>query len=401
MKQTIALALILTTMLSGCSTAQATTATQQRNYPQALVNYDDFKNLVKEVEGHRNQRLVSFDEFLKMSKEKNTIILDTRSDFRYNRKHLKGATHLSFTDFTEENLRKLIPDPNTKILIYCNNNFKGDLIDFASKVKRPNSDGPEIEITLHQKPIMLALNIPTYINLYGYGYKNVYELDELVSVKDERVVFEGTEVQKNTSFHHPPHYFGKMSFTTQKIEALNKRIEENAQDSNLYLDRALAYKNLIFEQMASSNFEDYRYTGEWETQAYKDLNIIIAAQPHNAQALFERATLLGNSQNVQNNINDLGKAITLDQTKSDYYFYRGLNYSELHKHDLALKDYNEALKIETNKQKQIFIIESRARSYGELGEYAKAIHDYDEVIKAMPLYETAREERQRIVEKMK
>ena len=43
---------------------------------------------------------------------------------------------------------------------------------------------------------MLALNIPTYINLYGYGYRNVYELNELVSVRDRRVEFEGTTVRK-------------------------------------------------------------------------------------------------------------------------------------------------------------------------------------------------------------
>jgi hypothetical protein len=32
----------------------------------------------------------------------------------------------------------------------------------------------------------MALNIHTYINLYGYGYKNVYELSELVGVYDGR-----------------------------------------------------------------------------------------------------------------------------------------------------------------------------------------------------------------------
>ena len=35
------------------------------------------------------------------SSKENTIILDTRSAFRYDRKHLEGAVHLSFTDFTQ------------------------------------------------------------------------------------------------------------------------------------------------------------------------------------------------------------------------------------------------------------------------------------------------------------
>ena len=150
---------------------------------------------VAEVESHRAERLISLETFLKMSQEENVVILDTRSDFRYNRKHLKGAIHLDFTDFTQTNLWELIPpDPNTRILIYCNNNFDGDQTDFASKISIPQKN-METQILSNRKPIMLALNIPTYINLYGYGYRNIYELDELVNVNDPRIEFEGTEVK--------------------------------------------------------------------------------------------------------------------------------------------------------------------------------------------------------------
>jgi hypothetical protein len=43
---------------------------------------------------------------------------------------------------------------------------------------------------------MMALNIPTYVNLYGYGYHNVYELNELVNVNDPRITFEGSIVEQ-------------------------------------------------------------------------------------------------------------------------------------------------------------------------------------------------------------
>jgi hypothetical protein len=79
-------------------------------------------------------------------------------------------------------------------LIYCNNNFDGDPIDFASKMAKPKTN-IETQILSNRKPIMLALNIPTHIDLYGYGYKNIYELDELVNVNDSRIQFEGTEVK--------------------------------------------------------------------------------------------------------------------------------------------------------------------------------------------------------------
>jgi len=172
---------------------------QTPNYPKAKVSFDDFKGLVAEVEAHRATRLVDLDTFLKMSKEPGVIILDTRSAFRYERVHVKGAKHLAFTDFTQDALAKVIPSFETKILIYCNNNFDGDQVDFASKVARPRQlPGGQIarQMFVQAKPIMMALNIPTYINLFGYGYQNVYELDELVNVNDPRIAFEGSIVSK-------------------------------------------------------------------------------------------------------------------------------------------------------------------------------------------------------------
>jgi rhodanese-related sulfurtransferase len=113
---------------------------QTRPYPKAKVSFDDFRGLVAEVEEHRAERLVDLDTFLAMSKEPGTIVLDTRSDFRFERLHLKGARHLSFTDFTQANLAGVIPGFQTRILIYCNNNFEGNQTDLASKVARPASN---------------------------------------------------------------------------------------------------------------------------------------------------------------------------------------------------------------------------------------------------------------------
>lgn len=169
-------------------------------YPKARVSYEDFKELVAEVEPHRSARILSLDQFLQMSKQPNVIVLDTRSAFRYERIHIQGAKHLSFTDFTQANLAGVIPTPETTVLIYCNNNFDGNQIDFASKSApaRPSSNrGLASQVASQDKPVQLALNVPTYINLYGYGYQNVYELGELVKVTDPRIQFEGTMVGKN------------------------------------------------------------------------------------------------------------------------------------------------------------------------------------------------------------
>jgi hypothetical protein len=174
---------------------------QDTKYPKAKVSFDDFKGLVAEVETHRASRLVDLNTFLKMSKEPGVIVLDTRSTFRFDRLHVKGARHLNFSDFTQDNLKTIIPSFETKILIYCNNNFDGNQTDFASKVSLPRpktGSALATQFAAQGKPVMMALNIPTYINLYGYGYRNVYELHELVNVNDPRIAFEGSIVEKKT-----------------------------------------------------------------------------------------------------------------------------------------------------------------------------------------------------------
>jgi len=182
MKTTI---LILSMTLLMCSTSE----THKLDFSKAKVSYTDFEDLVIIVKNHREERLISFDEFTEKSKDTNVIILDTRSKNMYDKKHIKGAVHLNFSDFSQSNLAKVIPDTATTVLIYRNNNFDGDEVHFMSKtlIILPSEEEKK-------KTLSLALNIPTYINLYGYGYKNVYELDELISFFDQRIVYEGTSI---------------------------------------------------------------------------------------------------------------------------------------------------------------------------------------------------------------
>jgi len=137
--------------------------------PNQQVDYAGFRNLTGEVESYRDDRLVSLAAFQRMAREPNTIILDARSADAYARGHIDGAINLPFTDFTDQSLRAALRDPNVRILIYCNNNFS-------------NNAQPVI-----LKRVELALNIQTFINLYGYGYRNVYELQEIVDFTDPAV----------------------------------------------------------------------------------------------------------------------------------------------------------------------------------------------------------------------
>ncbi|MDB3906460.1 rhodanese-like domain-containing protein [Crocinitomicaceae bacterium] len=191
MKQLIIAAIAL---LAFSSQAQEGTIYPDESY----VDFDRFLALANEVRDHREERMISMQEFNEMTSEKNTIILDTRSKAMYDAKHIKGAIHLCFSDFTQLNLARIIPDTNTRILIYCNNNILDDELFFPTKSLSP-IEMEEIRLRSlpngpKEFPLTMALNVPTYINLYGYGYKNVYELADLVSTRSSEIEFEGSEI---------------------------------------------------------------------------------------------------------------------------------------------------------------------------------------------------------------
>lgn len=142
----------------------------------SAIEYSKFAKLTHELEPIREKNRVSEEDFLKMAATPGTVVFDARSTDKFERIHVKGALHLAFTDFTDDALRKVIPDKTTRILIYCNNNFDKDPIGFARKTAE------------------VALNIQTFINLHAYGYTNVYELGPLLDVKTTRIPFEGTSV---------------------------------------------------------------------------------------------------------------------------------------------------------------------------------------------------------------
>jgi hypothetical protein len=138
------------------------------------IDMSGFLRVSMQAAEHREARRVSEADFIRMSREPGTIVLDARSQQRFDELHVKGAINLSFPDIALDSLQKTIPDRNTRILIYCNNNFSGAEGPFPSKA--PSA----------------SLNLSTYIALYNYGYRNVYELADTFELKASRLEFESS-----------------------------------------------------------------------------------------------------------------------------------------------------------------------------------------------------------------
>lgn len=145
--------------------------------PNPLIDYDAFAHDVADVGKVRESRRVSEEEFIRMASEPGTVVLDARSERLFRLRHVDGAVNLSFPEFTQESLARVIPSPGTRVLIYCNNNFRGAMESMPTKA------------------IGSALNLSTFVALHTYGYRNVYELAPAIDVASSRLRFAGTEVR--------------------------------------------------------------------------------------------------------------------------------------------------------------------------------------------------------------
>ena len=132
-----------------------------------------YVRVVADALGHRARHRVSEADFIRMSREPGTVVLDARSKAKFDELHVAGAINLTFPDIAIASLAQAVPDKNARILIYCNNNFTGAAFPFPAKL--PSA----------------SLNLVTYVALYSYGYRNVYELGPLLDVGRTAIAFAG------------------------------------------------------------------------------------------------------------------------------------------------------------------------------------------------------------------
>lgn len=166
-------------MLATITTPMVAIAQSAQTNPQ--IDYQGFLTLSNRLAETRKAHLLSLADFNAMRGKNEAIVLDTRSAAAFQRGHIKGAINLPFSDFTDEKLTKVLgEDTGRPILIYCNNNFSNNIAPVVAK------------------KVELALNIPTFINLHGYGYTNVWELADVVRMAD--VDWVGSSVANSEAF---------------------------------------------------------------------------------------------------------------------------------------------------------------------------------------------------------
>jgi hypothetical protein len=160
--------------LLGCVLVPLLPADAREPIANPSIDMDGFLRISAEAARHRSTRRLSESEFIRMSREPGVVILDARSREKFDELHVKGAINLSFPDLAVASLQATIPDKSARILIYCNNNFRGAEQPFPTKIP------------------VASLNLSTYVALYSYGYRNVYELAPQIDLANSRLEFESS-----------------------------------------------------------------------------------------------------------------------------------------------------------------------------------------------------------------
>ena len=146
------------------------------------------------------------------------------------------------------------------------------------------------------------------------------------------------------------------------IADFSKAIELKPKDADNYTARGLSYAKMDKDDLAIVDFSK-----------------AVELEPKNATFYATRGALLMFSKPALA-VSDFTKAIELNPgsmfTASDYK-YRAYSYEKIGKYDLAILDWSQIIKRETE---DAFYYERRANLYGLVGKYHLAIQDYNKAV---------------------
>lgn len=136
-------------------TAPGLSAMAQQPHEQKLsdlqpIDFENYKKTVSLIDYKKH--LITLSELEGLIDAGKVCVLDLRSEREYDDGHIRGAM-LMGCDISEAKLSKLLPNKETKVVIYCTNNF------YPSR--------------------KLSLNNACLPQFLALGYKNTLVLDEL------------------------------------------------------------------------------------------------------------------------------------------------------------------------------------------------------------------------------
>jgi len=145
-----------------------------------------------------------------------------------------------------------------------------------------------------------------------------------------------------------------------RILDLNKSLEANTQEANLFKERASEYSRL-------GNYE----------QAIKDYNSCLALQPEDATALHSRGLAYEQIGQAERASKDYQQATAVDPQLADVYINRGVRFGEIGQFRQSIDSLSEGIRLASGNPNGYF---NRGTTYLQIGDFEKAIADFSMVI---------------------
>jgi tetratricopeptide (TPR) repeat protein len=175
-----------------------------------------------------------------------------------------------------------------------------------------------------------------------------------------------------------------------RILELNKMIETNPRQANLFKERAAEYYKLRNYAQAIADYSSsleiqpddanalhsrgaaYEGLGQNE-RAQEDYQRALAINPQLADEYLERGVAFGQSGNFQQSISSLTEGLRLAPENPNGYFNRGVSYFQLGDLQNAIDDFSNVIRLAPTDEAAYYW---RGISYEEAGRYSDAIADY-------------------------
>ena len=179
---------------------------------------------------------------------------------------------------------------------------------------------------------------------------------ELITSKEQ-----STPQDRLTDYSPAPAGMNWIARPARRILELNKALESDPRQANLFKERAAQYSRLW-------NYE----------QTIADYSSALALQPEDATALHARGSAYEQIRRFDRALEDYHRAIALNPQLSDLYFQRGVTLGKMGNFRQSIASLTEGLRLAPDNADGYF---NRGTSYFQLGDLAKAIDDFSTVIK--------------------
>ena len=242
--------------------------------------------------------------------------------------------------------------------------YATDWLKYATQLWRLGKDLESIKalgnaLNLNSDSYQLYYNAGFILLLQGSYKEALNVFDNAISLQP---TFYRSYLWKGAALDGLKRYEEAIISYTKAMEEAKK--DNQKQDSFLYFQRALAYKN----------------QGKYP-EAIADYTQAIKINPNDALAYNNRGLAYQNQEKYPEAIADYTQAIKLNPNLALAYNNRGIAYSNQGKLDDAIADYNQAIKINPNDAEAYY---NRGIAYDNQGKFLKAIADYNQAIKINP-----------------